>query len=137
MEEQRDVAVLLTQLDIVEQRMADNQLIAPAGDSARDIVLALRAEYAGDERLQVMTNRLGEQLLTDAVLSTTAGEFVTAREQLNGVESLGILQTEIDAARNALEDAMASAEPEVRPLAEAATPNDSSPDLEATEATRP
>lgn len=118
--EQLDAAVLLAQLDIVEQRIAADQLLAPPGDSARDIVLALRAEHSVDQRLAATTNRLGERLLTDAALATTAGDFAAAGELLAGVESLGVLQAELDTARNALADAMAPTEPVSAPSEDAA-----------------
>ena len=109
---QRDEAVLLAQLAVIDQRIASGQLIAPAGDSARDIVLTLRGEHAGNEGLSAATNRLGEELLTSAAMATTAGEFGTAGELLDGVESLGVLQAELDAARSALDGAMTAPEPE-------------------------
>ena len=110
--QQRDEAVLLAQVDVINQRMADDQLITPPGDSARDIVLALRGEHAGAASLESATNRLGERLLTDAALATASGEYVLAGELLDGVESLGILESKVAAARDNLEAAMTPPEPE-------------------------
>ena len=106
-----DEADLLAQLAVVGKRIDDGRLIAPAGDNARDSLLALRAEHAGDSRLQSATYRLGDRLLTNAAFATTAGEYRTAGELLDAVESLGILGAEVETARSAL--ASARAQPEL------------------------
>jgi TonB family protein len=105
--ERGNEAVLLGQLERAEERIAAGQLIAPAGNSARDIVLSLRRRHGGDARLEATTNRLGERLLTNAAFATAAGEYRSAGELLDGVESLGILENEVATARAALVSAEA------------------------------
>jgi TonB family protein len=105
--ERGNEAVLLAQLDRAEERIAAGQLIAPTGNSARDIVVSLRRNHGGDARLEATTNRLGERLLTNAAFATAAGEYRSAGELLDGVESLDILEEEVATARAALVSAEA------------------------------
>jgi TonB family protein len=119
-DERANEEVLLAQIAVVDERIADGFLLSPEGDSARDIVLALATEHAGNPLLGSATNQLGERLLADAALATSAGEYAEAGRLLAGVESLGILEPELIDARAALDAAQKPPEPEPEPVLPAA-----------------
>jgi len=100
-------------IDLVDQHIAADQLLAPAGDSARDVLLKLRAEYGDDARVSAAAERLGQRLLTDAALATAAAEYTEAEGLLAAVEALGVLDAEVEAARSTLQAALAEPIPEI------------------------
>jgi TonB family protein len=100
-------------VDLVDQRIAEDRLLAPPGDNARDILLELRAEYGDDTRVSAAAERLGRRLLTDAALATAAAEYTQAEGLLAAVETLDVLDAEVEAARSTLQAALAEPIPEL------------------------
>ncbi|MEE4163904.1 MAG: TonB family protein [Woeseiaceae bacterium] len=110
---QAEEDLLRAGIDLVDQRIAADQLLAPPGDSARDVLLELRAEYGDDARVAAAAERLGQRLLTDAALATAAAEYTQAEGLLAAVEALGVLDAEVEAARSTLQAALEEPVPEV------------------------
>lgn len=111
---------LLTRLELANERIANGQLMTPTGDSALDLVLALSAESGEDPRVAATANQLGEELLANAGDAMTAGNFSEAGDLINVVGSLGVLEADVEAARAALDAAIAESQepiPEI-PVAE-------------------
>ncbi len=97
---------LLAEIAVVDQRIRDGQLIAPYGDSALDLTMVLIDQNGDDARVQSLTERLGERLLASAAFASAAGDFTTAGEMINLVDSLGVLEAEVLSARAALDAAI-------------------------------
>ena len=109
---------LAGQLNALNQRITDGQLLTPEGDSATDLLLALTASGVDDPRIAASTNRLGERLLAESAIARDAGDFVDAGQMIDAVAELGVLDNAVDAARAALDAAISESLIEAQPLDE-------------------
>ena len=98
---------------VADTYIAEGKLLAPEGDNAYAVILDLRAQHGEDARLLASTERLGERLLTRAAFAAAAGRVAEAGENLDAVMTLGILASEVEAARAALETIDTAAEPDL------------------------
>ncbi len=123
-EEQRFVEALAQ----VEEHMAARRLTLPADGNAHALVLELREQYGNDDRLRASMDRLGDQLLAEALAASTAGDDASARRLLDAAESLDLDPGEIEETRQVLA-ANAEPAPDTQPAVAAAP--DPSPDQPA------
>lgn len=93
---------LLDGLDTVERHLAADRLLAPAAGNARASLAALRNAYGGDPRLTAAYERLAERLLTRAAFATAAGRLDDAENLIDAADSLGVLEAEVQLARESL-----------------------------------
>jgi TonB family protein len=71
------------------QRLQDDKLITPEGDSAETYILAALAADPANVTAQQARRTLGEQTLTKARQAIDAGDFIAAQQWLTHADSLG------------------------------------------------
>ena len=102
-EERRRDDLLLDRLAAADAHIVADRLLRPEGDNGFALLIELRGQYGDDPRLLAAMERLGERLLTRAALATAAEEVVRAGELLDAVDTLGVLASEVEAARVSLD----------------------------------
>lgn len=102
---------LLDGLAVVDSHIAAGRLLEPAAINARDSLAVLSDEYGDDPRLDAAYERLAERLLTRAAFATAAGSVAEAEALIDAADSLGVLEAEVDLARQSMAAAAAAAVP--------------------------
>ena len=102
-------AALLERLGIVDEHIAAGRLFEPAGSNAREALAELNDEYGSDPRFYAANQRLAERLLTRAAFASTAGNVTDAERLIDAAASLGVLETEVELARESIVTTAASA----------------------------
>ncbi len=108
-EDRRQSDLLLDRLAVANASIASDRLLLPEGDNAYELLLELRGQYTDDPRLLAAIERLGERLLTRAALAIAAEDVAQANELLDAVDVLGVLTSEVEAARSSLDGADSAA----------------------------
>ena len=121
----------LNGLAVVDSHIAAGRLLEPAGRNARESLATLSNQYSGEPRLTAAYERLAERLLTRAVFATAAGRVAEAEALIDAADSLGVLEAEVDLARESLAGTIASAVrvPESVTADEASDHSDSTADV--------
>jgi TonB family protein len=101
-----DERQFLDKLATADAHITAGRFLAPAGDNARAVLAELQRDHENDSRLQVSMERLGSRLLALAAIASSAGRFPEATELLDAADTLGVLPTEVTAARNSLRRTM-------------------------------
>ena len=109
-EERRQSDLLLDRLAGADAHIAADRLLLPEGGNAYALLLELRGQYGGDPRLLAAMERLGERLLTRAAFAIAATDVAQALELLDAVDALGVLTSEVEAARSSLSVADSAAD---------------------------
>jgi TonB family protein len=104
---------LLDGLAVVDSHIAAGRLLQPVGSNARESLATLSDEYGGDPRLTAAYERLAERLLTRAAFATAAGGVAEAEFLVDAADSLGVLEAEVDFARESITTAAVAADPEL------------------------
>jgi TonB family protein len=100
--ERADEQQFLVELSTADAHITAGRLLAPAGNNARAVLVGLQRDHENDSRLQLSLERLGSRLLARAAVASTAGRFSEAQNLLDAADDLGVLPTEISAARDSL-----------------------------------
>lgn len=92
---------------LAAQRLADDKLIEPAGDNARQYLKQLQAD---DPALAApLWQQLAERMLNKAKRESTQGNYAAADQWLKEAEDTGVIASAIAAARSEMEHAQARA----------------------------
>ena len=119
--------ILAESLAAVEARMAAGRLVAPGDNNAHALLLELQPLFGEDSRVQALTLRLGERLLTRATLAVATQNYDDAGIILDAIDALGVLDEEVNLARASLEEAaLLALEPQTEPDAPQSTDQTSS-----------
>lgn len=110
--ERRQSDLLLDRLAGADAHITADRLLLPEGDNAYAVLLELRGQYGDDPRLLAAMERLGERLLTRAAFAIAAADVAQAIELLDAVDTLGVLTSEVEAARSSLSVAVSEADPQ-------------------------
>lgn len=105
---------LLDGLAVVDNHIAAGRLLQPVGSNARESLAALSDQYGGDPRLTAAYERLAQRLLTRAAFATAAGSVAEAEFLVNAADSLGVLEAEVDFARESIGTAAVTADSELK-----------------------
>jgi TonB family protein len=89
-----------------EERLQQDRLIEPAGDSAKYYLLALGALDPNSPGLGAAMQELGSRLVAKARLALTLEQYDAARTWLDEASSLGVASVEWNAARHDLDTAV-------------------------------
>ena len=103
---------LIDGLAVVDSHIASGRLLEPAGSNARESLAALSDEYGGDPQLVAAYERLAERLLTRAAFATAAGSADEAKALIDAVDSLGVLEAEVNVVRESMAKKAAVADAE-------------------------
>ena len=103
---------LLDGLAVVDNHVAAGRLLEPSGNNALESLAALSDEYGSDPRLTAAYERLAERLLTRAAFATAAGSVAEAEFLIDTADSLGVLEAEVDLARESIATTAVTAGPE-------------------------
>jgi TonB family protein len=103
---------LLDGLAVVDNHVAAGRLLEPSGNNALESLAALSDEYGSDPRLTAAYERLAERLLTRAAFATAAGSVAEAEFLIDAADSLGVLEAEVDLARESIATTAVTAGPE-------------------------
>ena len=104
---------LLDGLAVVDSHIAAGRLLQPTGSNARESLAALSDEYGGDPRLTAAYERLAERLLTRAAFASAAGSVAEAESLVDAADALGVLEAEVNFARESIATAAVTADPEL------------------------
>lgn len=94
---------LLDRLSAADAAIDADRLTAPATDNAWTRLIELQRTHGTDPRVVALTERLSNRLLNRMVFAIAAGRFPEATESLDAADSLGVLGTEVAAARITLQ----------------------------------
>lgn len=109
-EEGRQSDLLLAGLAIADAHIEADRLLLPEGENANALLLGLQEQFNGDMRLVEAKERLGERLLMRAAFAVAATDVLQVRELLDAVDALGVLTSEVEAARSRLAVVVSEAE---------------------------
>ena len=126
---------MLDGLAVVDSHIAAGRLLEPAGSNARASLAALSNDYGSDSRLSAAYERLAERLLTRAAFATAAGGVAEAGILIDAADALGVLEAEVELARESMTAASATAGPELDAVINDEAPQD--PDSTITESETP
>lgn len=103
---QADAGARMQLLKNAEERLHQDRLIEPAGDSAKDYLLTLRGLEPDNSELRAAMQELGSRLVAKARLALTLEQYAAARSWLEEANSLGFASAESAAARHDLDAAV-------------------------------
>ena len=122
-------------LDVVDRHITAGRLLEPVGSNARESLAALSDEYGADPRLTAAYERLAERLLTRAAFATAAGSVAEAEVLIDEAASLGVLEAEVDFARESMARTAVTTGPELEAVVADEAAND--PDATAIDSETP
>ena len=111
--ERRQSDQLLDRLAVADGHLTAGRLLLPDGDNAHTLLLDLHGQHGDDARVLASMERLGERLLSRAAFAAAAMRVTEASDLLDAVDALGVLPSEVEAARLSLATVAEAAEADV------------------------
>ena len=101
-EQGRRIDQLRASLSTADGHISAGRLLSPQDNNAHALLLDLYQQHGDDAQLLASMERLGERLLTRAVVAAAATRVAEATDLLDAVEALDVLAPEVESVRLSL-----------------------------------